>query len=84
MTTQTERTYISDSESYDVFVGNITPQEFVKGFEEFECPVDEAIKDFIRNWPYPDETPPSWLEDSLYRYIESSLYRYIESSLENE
>jgi len=72
MTEQTEREYSSDSEAYEVFVGQITPQDFVKGYEEFESPVDEAVKDFLRSFPY-DEPIPSWLEDALYRYVESKL-----------
>lgn len=64
--------YDSDSEIYDVFVGQITPKEFVMGYEEFENPVDESVKDFLRNFPY-DEPIPTWLEDALYRHIESSL-----------
>jgi hypothetical protein len=72
MTEQTERKYISDAEAYEVFVGQITPQEFVEGYQEFECPVDEAVKDFLRNFPY-DEPIPAWLEDALYRYVESRL-----------
>ena len=72
MTTTTERAYTTDSEAYEVFVGQITPEEFIKGYEEFECPIDEAIKDFIRNWPHADEMPPSWLEGALYDYIEAN------------
>ena len=71
MITQQERTYTSDAEAYEVFVGQITPDEFVAPYYQFECPVDEAIKDFIRQWPYADEAPPYWLEDALYRYVES-------------
>jgi len=67
-----ERKYLSDRAAYEVFVGQITPQEFVKGYEEFECPVDEAVKDFLRGFPY-DEPIPIWLEDALYRYVESHL-----------
>jgi hypothetical protein len=69
----TERAYTTDSDAYDIFVGGITPAEFIKGYEEFEFPVDEAIKDFLRSWPYIDETPPSWLEEALYRYVESQI-----------
>jgi hypothetical protein len=72
MVNQTERKYVSDAEAYNKFVGNITPYEFVEGFEEFDCPVDEAVKDFLRNFPY-DEPIPAWLEDALYRYVESKL-----------
>jgi hypothetical protein len=72
MTNQNERKYTTDAEAYEVFVGSITPQEFVNGFEEFDSPVDEAVKDFLRNFPY-DEIPPVWLEDALYRYVEAQL-----------
>jgi hypothetical protein len=72
MNDQTERQYISDADAYKVFVGEITPQEFVKGYEEFECPVDEAVKDFLRNFPF-DEPIPEWLEDALYRYVEAGV-----------
>jgi hypothetical protein len=61
MTTEAERAYTTDAEAYEVFVGQITPEEFIKGYEEFECPIDEAIKDFIRSWPHADENPPSGL-----------------------
>jgi hypothetical protein len=73
MTTATERAYTTDAEAYEVFVGQITPEEFINGYEEFECPIDEAIKDFIRSWPHTDETPPSWLDGALYSYIESRI-----------
>lgn len=66
----TTRAYTSDAEAYEIFVGQITPKEFVKGYEDFECPVDEAVKDFLRNFPY-DEPIPEWLENSLYRYVDS-------------
>jgi len=68
----TEREFVSDAESYAVFVGDIAPQEFVRDYEDFECPIDEAVKDFLRNFPF-DEPIPSWLEDSLYSYVESAL-----------
>ena len=72
MTLQAERKYVSDADAYETFVGQITPQGFVKGYEEFESPVDEAVKDFLRNFPY-DEPIPFWLEDALYRYVEAKL-----------
>ena len=68
-----ERDYTSDSEAYEIFVGQITPSDFVAPYCEFECPIDEAVKDYLRQWPFPNEAPPSWLEDALYRYIESSI-----------
>jgi hypothetical protein len=68
----TERQYSTDAEAYEVFVGGITPQEFVKGFDAFECPVDEAVKDFLRSFPY-EEAIPDWLEDALCRYVQAQL-----------
>ena len=72
MTEQTTRKYTSDLDAYAVFVGQITPQEFIKGYEDFEDVVDEAVKDFLRQFPF-DEQIPEWLEDALYRYVSSSL-----------
>lgn len=71
--TPVKRAYTSDSDAYKIFVGQNTPDEFVAPYAEFECPIDEAIKDFIRQWPFPDEVPPIWLEDALYRYVEENL-----------
>jgi len=73
MATATERAYTTDSDAYEIFVGQIGVEEFVAPYQEFECPIDEAIKDYIRQWPFVDEAPPSWLEDALYRYCESQL-----------
>jgi len=73
-TATVERAYSSDSDAYEIFVGQITPSEFVAPYSEFECPIDEAIKDYIRRqWPFVEEAPPSWLEDAIYRYIEASI-----------
>jgi hypothetical protein len=69
----TEIQQMTDAEAYECYVGQITPQEFVKGYEEFECVPDEAVKDFLRNFPFADESIPPWLEDALYRYVESKL-----------
>lgn len=66
------RKYTTDSEAYEVFIGQITPQEFIKGYEDFEDPIDEAVKDFLRNFPYV-EPIPEWLEDAIYRHVSSSL-----------
>ena len=71
--TPTERSYTSDSDAYEIFVGALSPQEFVTGYEEFECPAEEAVKDFLRTWPYEDESPPSWLEDALLGYVQTAL-----------
>ena len=43
-----ERAHTSDAKAYETFVGQITPQEFITGFEEFDCPIDEAIKSLIQ------------------------------------
>jgi hypothetical protein len=63
---------ISNSEAYKTYVGSITPQEFIKGCEDFEDPIDEAVKDYLRNFPFA-EPIPSGLEDALYKYISGAL-----------
>lgn len=67
MTNQTDREFISHPESWNVFVGGITPQEFCKGFESAESAVD----DFLNNFPF-DEKIPAWLRTSLLDYIEKT------------
>lgn len=63
-----ERAYTSDRKAYEVFVGQITPQEFVAPFGN----INKAISNLIENWPY-DEPVPSWLEAALFRYVEDRL-----------
>lgn len=66
----TERAYKSDSEAYEVFVGGITPEEFVAGFDSAEA----AVTDFMENFEDPDgEDAPSWLEGALLSYLEAKL-----------
>lgn len=72
ITTTTERPYTTDKAAYEIFVGGITPRQFVAPYGESNDPTAEAIRDLIRQWPW-DEVPPSWLEDALYRYVEDSL-----------
>lgn len=67
-TTSTTRRFICDLESYEVFIGGLTPQEFVKGYES----ASSAVKDFLDNFPYEEEIP-NWLQASLIRYVESQL-----------
>ena len=65
-----ERTYKSDSEAYEVFVGGITPEEFVSGFDSYEA----AVADFMAHFEDPDgEESPTWLEDALLRYLADKL-----------
>jgi hypothetical protein len=68
----TQRQYTSDSDAYETFVGSVTPEEFVRGYEEFDCPADEAVKDYLRQFPFEEEIP-EWLESALYRYVSSAL-----------
>jgi hypothetical protein len=68
----TQRQYTSDASAYETFVGSVTPEDFVKGYEEFDCPVDEAVKDYLRQFPFEEEIP-DWLEDALYRYVSTAL-----------
>lgn len=68
MTTNNERTFVSDSETWNVFIGGITPKQFCEGFAN----ADSAIDDFLTNYPFDDEIP-SWLRGSLMEYIESAI-----------
>ena len=70
-TTTTERQYTSDHEAYEIFVGQITPEEFIAPFVGSNDPTAEAIRSLLSDWPW-EETAPSWLEDALYRYVEDS------------
>ena len=71
-TTTTERPYTTDKAAYEIFVGGITPRQFIAPYGEFDDPISEAISDFIQQWPWEDEAPPSWLASALYRYVEDS------------
>jgi hypothetical protein len=68
MDNQFERAFVSDSESWDVFVGGLTPKEFCKGYAS----ADAAISDYLLNYPF-DEPAPSWLRGSLMEYIDRAL-----------
>lgn len=65
---QEERKFVSNSETYEVFCGGVTPQGFVEGYES----VESAINDLLENWSY-DEPIPSWLSSALTEYIEGVL-----------
>jgi hypothetical protein len=69
----TERAYKSDAEAYEVFVGGITPEQFVAGFDSTES----AVTDFMENFEDPDgEDAPSWLESALLSYLEIKLAEF--------
>ena len=70
-TTATERQYTTDHEAWEIFVGGITPQQFVAPYGEFNDPTAEAIRSLISDWPW-EEPAPSWLASALYRYVEDS------------
>jgi hypothetical protein len=67
----TERTYISDSEAYDVFVGGTSPEEFISGFISVQAAVTDFIEFTRLDQPY--QEIPSWLEGALVRYIEKAI-----------
>lgn len=67
MTTTQQRSFVSDAETWEVFVGGITPREFCSRFSS----ADSAVSDYINNYPFDDEIP-SWLRGSLIEYIESA------------
>ena len=62
---QTERAYISDKETWSIFIGDgLNPVEFIKHYSN----IHDAIDDFVADYPW-SEPCPSWLEDSLRNYI---------------
>ena len=63
------RSFVSDVESWEVFVGQLSPEEFVQGYESPEAAVD----DYLQPEKYPFEEKPDWLRDSLISYIKSHL-----------
>jgi hypothetical protein len=63
-----EREYTDDQDAYETFVGNITPQEFVKPFGS----INAAIDNLIDNWVW-NEPVPSWLKKALFCYIEDKI-----------
>jgi hypothetical protein len=66
MTNQTERAFVSDSESWNVFVGGVTVKEFLQGEEP-----SVAVENYLQSFPFNNEPIPSWLRRSLLKYIES-------------
>ena len=64
----TERAFTSDSESWDIFVGGITPEDFIDGFQSPES----AVRGMLEAWQY-EEHAPTWLKESLLRYIQTHL-----------
>lgn len=63
--------YISDQDTYERFVGSITATEFIKGYEEFDDPIDEAIKEVLS--VHDPEVVEDWMAESIWRYVESEL-----------
>lgn len=63
-----QRPYNSDAETWNVFVGSITPQEFLDPYIGSDDPINAAIHSLMSSWGWYEE-PPSWLEASLTRYI---------------
>ena len=64
---------MTDAQLYECYVGSLTPEEFVKGYEncDGDC-IHEAIKGFLRQWPW-EEPIPDGLVAALYRYVASVL-----------
>lgn len=67
-----QRPYNSDAETWNVFVGSITPQEFLDPYIGSDDPTSHAIRSLMRTWIW-DEEPPKWLESILRRYISNNL-----------
>lgn len=63
-----ERVYISDAETWAIFVGNETdPAQFIRPYDVIDF--HDAIDNYVADYPWDDEPQPSWLEDSLRDYI---------------
>lgn len=58
-------------EVYDKYVGSLTPKEFIAPYSTFDNPIKEAIKEYLRDYPFED-TPPSDLADILYLYLNAN------------
>lgn len=64
--TVNERAFVSDTESWEVFVGSEPPDDSL--FEEKDHA--EWVDNFLqKDWPW-DEAPPSWLRGSLLNYLD--------------
>lgn len=64
-----ENGFVSDSDSYERFVGGITPREFVEDFDSIEDAVNHLIE---QDWVH-EEPAPTWLRASLINYVSSEL-----------
>jgi hypothetical protein len=63
-----ERKFTNDYDVWEIFVGGMTPKQFIA---PYGGDVETAISEFItQDWPWDDEAPPTWLEESLRRSIE--------------
>jgi hypothetical protein len=67
--TKINQAYTTDENAYEIFIGNITPQEFVKPFDQ---DVSLAIDNLLDNWVW-DEPIPAWLASALYRYVADAI-----------
>jgi len=61
---------------YDRFVGSITPEQFVVGFSDRPDPIQAAIDNLLKKWPWPDA--PTQIEAMIYGAI---IYEYVASKL---
>jgi hypothetical protein len=63
---------LPDNEIYQIYIGGIDPRDFVGNCETTE----QAVSDFIDNWPWGGEPIPSGLADTLVRYIDRQIEYY--------
>lgn len=64
--THPERQFTTNDEAYEIFVGSLTPQEFIAGYDTPELAVDQYL-----DHGYPHEEKPTWLRKALIEYLNS-------------
>ena len=58
-------------EIYDKYVGSLTPQEFIAPYLHYDNPIEKAVQDYLKNYPFSD-SPPSYLARALHTYLTSN------------
>jgi hypothetical protein len=63
-----EREYTSDVDAGGNFVGGVTPEEFLSGYENCKDPIAPSITEYLVDWVY-SIPAPSWSREALYSYM---------------
>jgi hypothetical protein len=62
--------FVSDSDTYERFVGGMTPDDFVAPFSDIDSAVEALMFEFQNTY---DHEPADWIQPSIVRYVESKL-----------